>query len=68
MASNEAFVRAMNFNVPETRALNIFSTDSQKCEQQLAEPQRQWETVAHPSHARSSKQESIKESQVYGQG
>ena len=46
MVSNEAIVKTMKFNVPEIRTWNILSTDSQQCEQQLAEPQRQWETEA----------------------
>lgn len=46
MVSNEAVVRAMNFNVPEIRTWNILSTKSQQFEQQVAEPHRQWETVA----------------------
>lgn len=66
MASNEVVVRAMNFNVPETRAWNILSTDSQICEQQLAELQRvEWRL--YPTifiHVRPRKQTSIKVIQV----
>lgn len=65
MASNEVVVRAMNFNVPETRARNILSTDSQICEQHwqnFKDSGRLYPTVF--IHVRPRKQTSIKVIQV----
>lgn len=59
MVSNEAIVRAMNFNVPEIRMWNILSTDSQQSKKLLAEPQRQWETTALSSSSISDQESKL---------